>query len=176
MLPSWNARARPATRTRSGHRGPGQGRVQGPMVPHPSRGRTWCPTPPSGRCWRWRWAAWEAPQRRRAPGRRWSSGCATSRWSAASLPLRRGQEVRGRAVRGWDGEVGLTDWRAVLEDVVDRKSLLPEGPALHDAATLIGRAQQNLQPEQPSERGRFRPGRPRPAPPGGAHLLRVLPG
>jgi len=39
----------------------------------------------------------------------------------------------------------LTDWRAVLEDVVDGKPLLPQRPALHDAAALVGRTQQNLQ-------------------------------
>lgn len=38
----------------------------------------------------------------------------------------------------------LTNWRSMLEDVVDRKSLLPQRPTLHDAAALIGCTKQNL--------------------------------
>lgn len=60
---------------------------------------------------------------------------------------RQGSEVRGqRPAISWSAwRALLTDWRAVLEDVVDRKSLLPQGPTLHDAAALIGRTQQHLQ-------------------------------
>lgn len=38
----------------------------------------------------------------------------------------------------------LTHWGAVLEDVIDRETLLPQRPALHNAAVLIGCTQKDL--------------------------------
>lgn len=38
----------------------------------------------------------------------------------------------------------LTHWGAVLEDVVHGETLLPQRPALHNAAVLIGRTQKDL--------------------------------
>lgn len=54
---------------------------------HQVRGKTWCLTPPSGRCWRWRWAIWAELQRTLVPGHWWLSGSSTSGWSAASPQL-----------------------------------------------------------------------------------------
>lgn len=39
---------------------------------------------------------------------------------------------------------GLTHRRDLLEDVVHGEPLLPQGPALHDAACLAGSAQEHL--------------------------------
>lgn len=151
MVPSWKARARPEgaqRRRRSAARLPTDGRP-----PYPVRGRTWCPTPPSGPCWRWKWAVWEGRWPTRAPGHRWWSGSSTSRWWVASRPLE-GQESK-REPRSEAGS-GLTDGRSVLEDVVDGEPLLPQRPTLHDAPALVRRAQQDLKRTRATRRFKAR--------------------
>lgn len=64
---------------------------------HQVQGKTWCPSPPLGRCWRWRWVIWAELQRTLVPDRWWSSGSSTSGWSAASPQLHKSVMARSKA-------------------------------------------------------------------------------